>query len=159
MTRKSISFDSITHRYYLELNETHSPIAVVNNQYICRDFHQACQHKVQVDASTKFSWAHRKPVIHHTIHKPEMKQKSDGTLTAQRKYAVLDLHDRIFWESLIIWNTTIKPFYSPSIDLDERQFRHLPCFKEFQDTFAVRFLGNMKVFHRHFFLVYLRHFF
>ena len=44
----------------------------MDDQYIPRNFHQACKNKVQINASTKFSWAQREPVIYHTIHKPVM---------------------------------------------------------------------------------------
>ena len=42
----------------------------MDDQYISRNFHQACKNKVQINASTKFSWAQRQPVIYHTIYKP-----------------------------------------------------------------------------------------
>ena len=44
----------------------------MDDQYIPRNFHQACKNKVQINASTKFSWAQRESVIYHTIHKPVM---------------------------------------------------------------------------------------
>ena len=53
------------------VNKNVLPVTIVDNQSICRNFHQACYDKIEVDATTEFSRTQCKTKIDYTIHVPK----------------------------------------------------------------------------------------
>lgn len=52
-------------------NKNVLPVTIVDNQRICRNFHQACYDEIEVNATTEFSYTHCKTEVDDTIHVPE----------------------------------------------------------------------------------------
>ena len=53
------------------VNKNFLPVTIVDKQRVCRNFHQACYDKIEVNATTEFSWAQCKTEIDYTIHVPK----------------------------------------------------------------------------------------
>ena len=60
----------VVHKTLHVVNEN-LPVTIVDNQSICRNFHQACYDKIEVDATTEFSRTQCKTKIDYTIHVPK----------------------------------------------------------------------------------------
>ena len=53
------------------VNKNVLPVTIVDKQRICRNFHQACYDKIEVNATTEFSWTQCNTEIDYTIHVPK----------------------------------------------------------------------------------------
>ena len=63
----------VVHKTLHVVNENvfNLPVTIVDKQRICRNFHQACYDKIEVDATTEFSRTQCKTKIDYTIHVPK----------------------------------------------------------------------------------------
>ena len=75
-TKKCIILKNNFHSFVVQktlhvANKNVLPVTIVDNQRICRNFHQACYDEIEVNATTEFSYTHCKTEVDDTIHVPE----------------------------------------------------------------------------------------
>lgn len=116
---KNVLFKNHFHRFVVQktlhvVNKNVLPVTIVYKQRICRNFHQACYDKIEVNATTEFSWTQCKTEIDYTIHIPkkyviqffiiqEKKQTKQNKKKKERKNAVQVLTNiSIVWIKFIM---------------------------------------------------------